>query len=287
MTASDLSTRGERVLRLLAIARGLEDDGYYNAAKVFRAAAESESVAATREHARLGGELEANMEAVLNELRAGDSDPELVEMLDRARAHVEEGHYSTLAEIPAPFVCRSCGRVLFQEAPAACPRCGARRYTFREFPPAYYLDPVEPDELLHALEANAAEVERITAGVTEEEAARGVWPLREIVRHLHGAEQLLTGRAMRMLQEDEPELTIAIPAEIGDEASGSTLDLVREYADARRAALRVLRDISPEQWQRGGTHPEWGRVTVLEQMSFVLRHEQSHLAELELRRNGE
>jgi hypothetical protein len=46
---------------------------------------------------------------------------------------------------------------------------------------------------------------------------------------------------------------------------------------SRIARLRGLR---VDQWERGGFHPEWGRITVRQQFAYVARHEQSHLGEL-------
>lgn len=41
---------GRRILRLLAVERGLQDEGHGNAARLFRAAALSEALRATRVH---------------------------------------------------------------------------------------------------------------------------------------------------------------------------------------------------------------------------------------------
>ena len=286
MTETHPHREENRAARLIAIARGLEDDGHYNAAKGFRAAAISDLNAATRSHLRLGSGLESEMLAAINELGAEGREPELAAMLARAVEHVVSGTLSTLEDIPETRVCRTCGQVLFGAAKSNCPRCGARPYTFQEIPPAYYLDPVEPDELLAGLQANLEDVQGITAGVSEEDASHGVWPMRDIVNHLLGGERMLTSRAIRMLREDEPVLTLLAPTDIDEEIDLTTQEMVDQFAEHRTATISLFRDITPEQWHRAGFHPEWGRYTVQQQMSYVLRHEQTHLAELELRRNG-
>src|SRR5438067_4222458 len=149
MGAAD-DAAGGRVLRLLAVARGLEDDGQYNAAKLFRAAALGEANRATRAHPGPGQALERAMDAALDELRRAGADAALLERLEAARATVRAGGAVTLAEAPATFVCRGCGAVALGRPPAACPTCGMGRLTFRELLPTYYLEPLPLPALAEA-----------------------------------------------------------------------------------------------------------------------------------------
>ena len=145
----------------------------------------------------------------------------------------------------------------------------------------YFLEPLGVGELLATLAAASAEMQRLCAGVSEEQAGRGRWPMREIVAHLLGAERLLVGRAIRMLEEDDPELLSSSPPfEGGSDLAG----LVEAFRAARDRTLRRFEALTSDQWRRTGRHPEWGRLTLLQQLSWLARHEQSHLAELEQRR---
>lgn len=65
---------GLRILRLLAVERGLQDEGQGNAARLFRAAALHEALRATRVHPRLGRGLEQAATDIIAELRAGGSE---------------------------------------------------------------------------------------------------------------------------------------------------------------------------------------------------------------------
>jgi hypothetical protein len=150
-------------------------------------------------------------------------------------------------------------------------------------PETYFRRPLGVGELLATLATVPAEVERLCTGVSEEQAGRGSWPMREIVAHLLGAERLLIGRANRMLEEDDPELTSAFPPFEDEKRLGR---LVEAFRAARERTLRRFETLTSDQWQRTGRHPEWGRLTVLEQLSWLARHEQSHLAELEQRCRG-
>lgn len=113
--------------------------------------------------------------------------------------------------------------------------------------------------------------------------------MRAIVAHLLASERLLAGRATRMLREDEPVLVSVSPDEItaGVAAVEPTLEgLLAAYSAARRETLDLVGVLTEDDWQRGGYHPEWGRMTVLQQFSYLARHEASHLGELAARRAG-
>jgi hypothetical protein len=129
-----------------------------------------------------------------------------------------------------------------------------------------------------------AEVERLTSGVSEEQAERGTWPMRAIIEHLWFSEDLLSGRARRMLDEDEPELVSVQPDAVTLDTGVPFARMVAQYVAARRATLALARSLNADQLQRTGFHPEWGRITVHQQLTWMARHEQSHLAELEARR---
>jgi hypothetical protein len=102
---------GRRILRLLTVERGLQDEGQGNAARLFRAAALGEALRATRFHPRLGRGLEQAVTDIIVELRAVGSE-ELAALMAQAVATVSFGGWPTLAQIPPTFLCRDCGEVI-------------------------------------------------------------------------------------------------------------------------------------------------------------------------------
>ncbi|HMM40636.1 MAG TPA: hypothetical protein PKA95_01900 [Thermomicrobiales bacterium] len=128
-----------------------------------------------------------------------------------ALATARAGGILTLEDTPLAFTCRSCGEVVLGEAPDVCPRCHARWLTFEPSPVVWYAATITPDEILRAVEENLADVQTMTAGVGEARADEGAWPLRAILEHLLGSERLLAGRAIRMLEENEPRSSRSIP----------------------------------------------------------------------------
>ena len=59
--------------------------------------------------------------------------------------------------------------------------------------------------------------------------------------------------------------------------------LVAGFLAGRERVLTRLAGLSATQWERTGFHPEWGRITVRQQLGYLAHHEQSHLAELAAR----
>jgi hypothetical protein len=275
----------DRIIRLLAIARGLEDEGQYNVAKLFRATAYGEGVRATMDRPRPNSGLFEAMEAMIEEL--GDSEIGApVEAMAQALATLREGGFPTEEDIPATFACRHCGQVMLGEPPEVCPTCRARRLTYQPFPPVWYNAPLTRYEVLAAMQANLDDIQKISAGVTEAQADRGEWPFRAILAHLLGSEALLVGRAVRMLEEDEPLFVSVDPNDIGadEEATPPTIaTMLEDMTQARRATIARFSALDPDAWQRAGTHPEFGWMTVTQQLAYLVRHEQWHLAEMELR----
>ena len=153
---------GRRILRLLAVERGLQDEGQGNAARLFRAAALGEALRATRLHPRLGRGLEQAATDIIAELRAVSSEG-LAVLMDQALATVSSGGWPTLAQIPPTFVCRDCGEVMLGNPPPTCPVCQARALTFHEVGP-FYWELLDVDHVLPALAAGVAEVEGICVG---------------------------------------------------------------------------------------------------------------------------
>jgi hypothetical protein len=209
-----------------------------------------------------------------------------VAAMEQALAMLRAGGFPTQEDVPEVNVCRHCGEVMLGEPPACCPHCRARRLTFQPFPPVWYNAPMTPAEILAAMETNLADIQQISADVTEARADQGAWPFRAILAHLLGSEALLAGRATRMLEEDEPLFVSVDPNDIGsdeEDTPPTIAAMLEDLTQARRATIARFSALDPAAWQRAGTHPEFGRMTVTQQLAYLVRHEQWHLAELEAR----
>jgi len=124
-------------------------------------------------------------------------------------------------------------------------------------------------------------------GLPDEEVRRrpsmDEWSVLEVCCHLRDYAEIEGERVRRLVEEDEPAL-------VSYDQEGLARD--RDYAgdDVRRVrtALRAfwgglayqLEGLTDEQWERAGTHPEIGRVTVRSRAERQAEHAQEHLAQL-------
>jgi rubrerythrin len=145
--------------KYLAFAKKAEQDGYHEVAKLFRAAAEAETVHAHAHFRVMGGvkgtteNLQAAIEGegheyrsmypgFLKEAEAEGNKPAAVSFKNALA--VEEIHHGLYTEalnavkagkdMPAApvFVCSVCGNTVFGEAPDTCPVCGVPANKFME-----------------------------------------------------------------------------------------------------------------------------------------------------------
>ncbi|MFZ4812228.1 MAG: DinB family protein [Ilumatobacteraceae bacterium] len=293
-----MDTRLERIGRLAAVAQGLEREGAYNGAKPLRAALDGELARyASAESPSGGADVAAALDALVAEL--GTELPAgVAALLPGVADHVRAGHTIPLAEAPRAHVCRACGEVfLGDDLPATCPTCASPPLSFREILPIWYLDPASPAELLAGIEAGRQQVLAVVAGRSDEslatQPAPGEWSARQTLQHLLFAEGLFAERIGRLLDEDEPNLSArAVWAETpaSDEGTvateSSASELAAEIAELRGTTLARLQALPAEAWERAGSHPEWGRVTVTTQASYFGRHMASHMAQLSAAAEG-
>lgn len=141
--------------KYLAFARKAEEEGYKQIAKLFRAAAEAETVHALNHLRELGGikSTRENLEAAIN----GESyefEKMYPQMIEDAKAEKNDAalrsftYANEVEKIHAElyrkalenigknldvdyYVCQVCGNTVEGEAPDECPICGAKKQAFK------------------------------------------------------------------------------------------------------------------------------------------------------------
>ena len=109
------------------------------------------------------------------------------------------------------------------------------------------------------------------------------WSMRDVVIHLADSELVRAVQIRLALEDDEPVLP-AFDPELwkrkllyvfrDPEAAMSALQQVR-YGTAE-----LLRECAPDAWERTGSHPEFGTVTVAELVARAADHVEEHVAQL-------
>ena len=143
-------------------------------------------------------------------------------------------------------------------------------------------DPITVQEkLLTSLEAA---VEGLTQAELRQPERPGKWSIMEVVKHLADTE-LVTGFRLRMiLSHDRPN----IPAYDQDlwanqlKYNDAKLeDALSQLRALRETNLRLLKSLTPEQWQRYGIHEERGEESIERLTKMVAGHDLVHLNQIE------
>jgi len=116
------------------------------------------------------------------------------------------------------------------------------------------------------------------------------WSILEIVAHLADAETVGAVRFRKVLAEpgsaldayDESAWAVALgyrrlPLDGLSEA-------VTLFTALRRASIRLLKGLSPTDWQKVGAHQQWGPVTARQLLELYADHGERHLAQIDERR---
>lgn len=141
--------------------------------------------------------------------------------------------------------------------------------------------------LLQGLAATPVVVDRLLRDATPEGYDRRPDPerftLREALCHLAEWEEVWQGRFRALCEEAHPTLPNRDPdeaAERNDYAHAEVASQLERFREGRRQLVMQLRELSPEQWQRTGTHAKWGDLTVEALATLVLGHDGYHLRQI-------
>ncbi len=133
-----------------------------------------------------------------------------------------------------------------------------------------------PDELAAAIDGQSPD--KLTRRPDEKS-----WAAVEVICHLRDAEEMFNGRFQMFLAMDDVKL---LPQDVDRLAVDrqylrcDAKDAVGAFRRWRAETLQTLRKLTPEQWRRGGTHPQRGRLTFEDFLSLLCWHDDNHLDQL-------
>jgi hypothetical protein len=124
-------------------------------------------------------------------------------------------------------------------------------------------------------------------GVPEEallrERAPGKWSVREILAHLAEAEMVSTWRYRQMIEQSGVTLTSFNQdewARLGDYGATEPRESLQIFRLLRKKNLQMFARLTPEEWQRFGTHSERGKMTVKDLVRQMAGHDLNHIAQV-------
>ena len=109
------------------------------------------------------------------------------------------------------------------------------------------------------------------------------WAAVECLCHLRDAEEAFVGRFELILAVNEPPLAGPNPDRTAEERQylrNDANEAIAAFRKRREETLAFLRGLKPEQWQRAGTHPARGRITIEDFHTLMTWHDDNHLDQL-------
>lgn len=145
-----------------------------------------------------------------------------------------------------------------------------------------------PWRMLRSMRKNPVILEGLIKDLSPDQARQYTdgpdgWSVVEIVCHLRDLEEIYYQRALRMLHEDEPALAGFDQNEMarqGDYINQDLAAVFQELVAKRRRFILFFNELTDEQWQRTGIHPEAGKIHLLEQAFQVGSHDIDHIEQL-------
>jgi hypothetical protein len=163
------------------------------------------------------------------------------------------------------------------------------RYPIGHQPPAQSIDAAQIPGYIAGLAALPENLRAAVDGLNDAQLdtpyREGGWTVRQLVHHIADSHMNAYLRTRLALTEDWPVIcpyNEKLWAELAD--SKLPVEVSLELLEPlHRRWVTIFESLGAEQWQRGYTHPERGRTTVLQALALYewhSRHHTGHIAEL-------
>ena len=155
------------------------------------------------------------------------------------------------------------------------------------------MDQNDRTTLIDRYRTGMADVESALEGITDAELDRAPadpesWTARQVAHHLADSEATAYVRLRRLIAEDDPVIAGYDEPEWArrlhyDRPIGPSVAVL---AAVRSASLQLLERLTPDEWERAGTHSESGAYTVADWLRIYTDHPRDHAAQIRAARAG-
>ncbi|HVE72378.1 MAG TPA: DinB family protein [Thermoanaerobaculia bacterium] len=150
-------------------------------------------------------------------------------------------------------------------------------------PHASYVDLVDEDDILSAMQEQSSVTQKLLAQLDETRASyryeTGKWSVKELIGHVVDAERIIGYRALCVARGDTQPLPGFDESSYVANASFDSWklgDLAEHYALVRRSNLVFFQNLQDEAWDRRGTANQYP-VSVRGLAYVIVGHERHHL----------
>ncbi len=144
------------------------------------------------------------------------------------------------------------------------------------------------DNLLERLSNVPQRIARAVARLSEAEKHRplsnGEWSASEILAHLRASDDIVGYRLYAILARDDPSLPAYDErrwAEVAGYAQAGFDLSLKTYILRRTELVKMLRQITFDDWKRLGVHEVKGPISLLDIATSLVEHEEEHCLQLE------
>ncbi len=112
----------------------------------------------------------------------------------------------------------------------------------------------------------------------------GEWSPVQVLAHVRAANDILESRIFHVLvRENTPLLAYddGVWTQVARYAMLPITESLETMRHKRKELVHMLKGISPQDWQRTGTHEVRGPMSVFELASYVADHDEEHIAQIE------
>jgi hypothetical protein len=148
------------------------------------------------------------------------------------------------------------------------------------------------DDLFAKMTEERAKLLALAEGLSEEAAlfvpenaeGEAQWTAKEQLAHLASMETSYRAWVEKALAEDEPDVSTARPERpayaLEDANKHGVAELVAELRGQREKTLAMMRDITPERYERKGSNRLFGSLTVMQWLRSYYRHDRMHIDQI-------
>jgi hypothetical protein len=147
---------------------------------------------------------------------------------------------------------------------------------------------------LHRLTRTADQLSAAIKGQAESVLARRPdtknWAAKEVVCHLRDAEEMFSSRFELILAMDtDPKLVGPGADRMAEERQylrNDAVEAIGAFRRRREENVELLRTLTHAQWDKGGTHPVRGRMSIDTFLTLMAWHDDNHLDQLQRALDG-
>jgi hypothetical protein len=150
------------------------------------------------------------------------------------------------------------------------------------------------EQRLHRLTRTADELSASIKGQAESVLARRPdaknWAAKEVICHLRDTEEMFNARFELIVAMDtDPKLVGPSADRMAEERQylrNDAVEAIGAFRRRREENIDYLRKLAPAQWDKGGTHPVRGRMTIDTFLTLMAWHDDNHLDQLKRALDG-